>query len=338
VVAVTSTQAVKGGNITVKWSGSTSPTSTDWVGIYAVGSNDFAYLDWAYTNGGASGTVNVTLNHPNIVAGNTYEARLYANDGYTLIARTPPFTVVANTGQSTPAALYYVHNDHLGTPQALTNQAGAVVWRAMYDPFGQATVTLNSITNNLRLAGMYSDSETGLYYWGSRYYDPKTGRSIQPDRMSVAAHVRRWRANMRSPYRLPLEINPYVYVANNPLKWIDRFGFEAMWGGDPFLNESDVSPPPPPPYDNGNYSPGFEDQDNICSPAPWNPIEYLPCAKKCCRAHDACYAKYGCNASSWRGNFTANYGNPCQICNIEVMQCVVSNISNFDCSDEPCTK
>jgi uncharacterized protein RhaS with RHS repeats len=29
------------------------------------------------------------------------------------------------------------------------------------------------------LAGQYFDSETGLYYWGSRYYDPKTGRGIQ---------------------------------------------------------------------------------------------------------------------------------------------------------------
>jgi RHS repeat-associated protein len=69
---------------------------------------------------------------------------------------------------------------------------------------------------------MYADAETGLYYWGARYYDPKTGRGIQPDGMSVAEHVQRWQANMRSPTRLPLEINPYVYVANNPLKWIDR--------------------------------------------------------------------------------------------------------------------
>jgi RHS repeat-associated protein len=224
VVAVTSAQAVKGGGITVKWSGNTTPTTWDWVGIYAVGSDDYAYLDWAYTNGGASGTVNVTLNHPSIVADNTYEARLYANDGYTLIAKTPPFTVVANTGQSTPAALYYVHNDHLGTPQAMTDSSGTVVWKATYDPFGRATVTTGTVTNNLRLAGMYSDSETGLYYWGARYYDPKTGRGLSPDRMSVAEHVARWQANMGMPGQPPLEINPYVYVANNPLRWTDPSG------------------------------------------------------------------------------------------------------------------
>jgi RHS repeat-associated protein len=211
VVAVTSTQAVKGGSITVKWSGIASPTPADWIGIYAVGSDDYAYLDWAYTNGGSSGTVNVTLNHPGIVAGNTYEARLYANDGYTLITKTAPFTVVANTGQSTPAALYYYHNDHLGTPQALTNQAGVVVWRATYDPFGKATVTTSTITNNLRYAGQYFDAETGLHYNWNRYYDPKIGRYISSDPIGLAGGL-----------------NTYAYVDNNPLRWIDPEGLAKM--------------------------------------------------------------------------------------------------------------
>jgi RHS repeat-associated protein len=187
-------------------------------------------LDWAYTNGGASGTVNVTLNHPNIVAGNTYEARLYANDGYTLIARTPPFTVVANTGQSTPAALYYVHNDHLGTPQALTNEIGVVVWKATYDPFGQATVTTGTITNNLRLAGQYFDSETGLHYNWHRYYDPRIGRYISSDPMSVVAHVRKSMTALRKgpSDTPPLETNSYLYVSANPLRWIDPTGLETL--------------------------------------------------------------------------------------------------------------
>ena len=125
---------------------------------------------------------------------------------------------------------YYVHNDHRGTPQTLTNQAGAVVWRATYDPFGWATVNEDPdgdgvpVKNNKRYAGMYADAETGLYYWGARYYDPKTGRGIQPDRMSVAEHVQRWQTTMGMPGQPPLEINPYVYVANNPLRWTDPTG------------------------------------------------------------------------------------------------------------------
>jgi RHS repeat-associated protein len=77
------------------------------------------------------------------------------------------------------------------------------------------------------LAGQYFDSETGLHYNWNRYYDPKTGRWISADRRSVAEHVRRWRANMGKPNQPPLELNPYAYVANNPLRWIDPTGFGA---------------------------------------------------------------------------------------------------------------
>jgi RHS repeat-associated protein len=74
----------------------------------------------------------------------------------------------------------------------------------------------------------YFDAETGLHYNNARYYDPKAGRSISADRKSVAKHVQRWQENMGSPVRLPLEINPYVYVANNPLKYIDPSGLDAI--------------------------------------------------------------------------------------------------------------
>lgn len=244
VVAVTSAPQIKGQSITVKWSGITGPTSTDWVGIYAVGSNDFAYLDWAYTNGGSNGTVNVTLNHPGIVAGNTYEARLYANDGYTLIAKTPPFTVVTNTGQSTPAALYYVHNDHLGTPQAMTNSSGTVVWKASYDPFGWATVNEDPdgdgvlVKNNVRYAGQYYDGETGLFYGGARYWDPKIGRSITVEPMGVIPgvgdsprvprEITKYYQSIPLNERLQDKLNhPYAYAFNNPLTYIDPDGLRG---------------------------------------------------------------------------------------------------------------
>jgi RHS repeat-associated protein len=238
--------------------------------------------------------------------------------------------LVPTTGGTTQEAMYYLHADHLNTPRLATDAAQQVLWRWDGKAFGDSAPSGN-ITVNLRYAGMYADSETGLYYWGSRYYDPKTGRGISPDRMSVAEHVRRWRANMGSPYRLPLEINPYVYVANNPLRWIDRYGFEATWGGDPFYELPD-SPPytlPAPIDPNGNYRPGFSEQDAICT---------LPgiigqaanansCVLDCCKAHDDCYARNRCNASSWRGNFLGE-NMACQQCNAEARRCVASAISN----------
>lgn len=46
--------------------------------------------------------------------------------------------------------------------------------------------------------------------------------------MSIAAHVRRWQTNMGIPNQPPLEINPYAYVANNPLRWIDPSGLSSL--------------------------------------------------------------------------------------------------------------
>jgi uncharacterized protein RhaS with RHS repeats len=71
---------------------------------------------------------------------------------------------------------YYYHNDHLGTPQVLTNGSGNVVWKAKYTPFGEANISVETETNPFRFPGQYYDTETGLHYNYFRYYDPTTGR------------------------------------------------------------------------------------------------------------------------------------------------------------------
>jgi RHS repeat-associated protein len=134
-------------------------------------------------------------------------------------------------------ALYYYHNDHRGTPQAVTDSAGNTVWKATYDPFGQATVTVNTITNNLRDAGMYFDSETGLHYNWHRYYDPKTGGYITVEPLGVvpgAASSPTVPREITEYFRsLPLnEVllrglnHPYRYAYNNPLTYIDPSGLD----------------------------------------------------------------------------------------------------------------
>jgi RHS repeat-associated protein len=104
-------------------------------------------------------------------------------------------------------AVYYYHNDHLGTPQKLTDKDQNVIWAASYSAFGNATLTTEGVENNLRFAGQYFDSETGLHYNYFRYYDPQTGRYTQSD-----------------PIGLGGGINTYSYVLNNPLINIDPLG------------------------------------------------------------------------------------------------------------------
>ena len=122
----------------------------------------------------------------------------------------------AELGQTCSAGrvIYYYHNDHLGTPQKMTDSSGTVVWTADYLPFGTVGVTVNTIENNLRFTGQYFDAESGLHYNYHRYFDPETGRYLTPD-----------------PIGLDGGINLYVYAQNNPINMIDPFGLEMYRPG-----------------------------------------------------------------------------------------------------------
>jgi RHS repeat-associated protein len=106
---------------------------------------------------------------------------------------------------------YYFHNDHLGTPQVLTDGTGSIAWKAAYKPFGEAVISIATVQNPFRFPGQYYDQETGLHYNYFRYYNPQTGRYITPD-----------------PIGLEGGINLFAYVRGNPLRWIDPFGLDYL--------------------------------------------------------------------------------------------------------------
>jgi RHS repeat-associated protein len=109
--------------------------------------------------------------------------------------------------------MYLYHNDHLATPQRLTDEAGMVVWGAGYRAFGLAVVdpTL-TVENNLRFPGQYWDSETGLHFNCHRYYVLEIGRYLRADPIGLAGGI-----------------NPFVYSENNPVNLIDPLGLDAIY-------------------------------------------------------------------------------------------------------------
>ena len=106
---------------------------------------------------------------------------------------------------------YYLHSDHLGTPQLATNNRQQAVWQAEYNPFGRAHIKQAYITLNLRFQGQYADHESGTYYNYFRDYDPETGRYLSSD-----------------PLGLGGGINTYAYVNSNPLMNTDPLGLATI--------------------------------------------------------------------------------------------------------------
>jgi len=103
--------------------------------------------------------------------------------------------------------LYFIHNDHLGTAQVITDKDQAVVWQGDYQPFGAVEETTAVVENPTRFPGQYFDQETGLHYNLMRDYDPVLGRYLQSD-----------------PVGLDGGINIYGYAYQNPIIYVDPHG------------------------------------------------------------------------------------------------------------------
>ncbi len=120
---------------------------------------------------------------------------------------------------------YYFHNNHLGTPQRVTDQDGAIVWSANYVPFGEATVTLSTISNPFRFPGQYFDNETGLHYNYFRYYEPGVGRYLRPDPINFLLSNLFSNNEHFSKLYFGVEFSDnYTYSRNNVKKLSDFFG------------------------------------------------------------------------------------------------------------------
>ena len=109
--------------------------------------------------------------------------------------------------------LYYVHTDHLGTPQVMTDKNQEVVWKRSQTPFGETVEDSGTVEQPLRFPGQYADLEMGLNYNYYRDYDPSLGRYVQSD-----------------PIGLRGGINTYGYAYQNPLRYVDPDGLTPGTG------------------------------------------------------------------------------------------------------------
>ncbi|HOM11220.1 MAG TPA: RHS repeat-associated core domain-containing protein [Spirochaetota bacterium] len=130
-----------------------------------------------------------------IVKDGPYGKSIYVDTGYVLsqeyvesnhifVGNTRVASVVKHRDE-TKAATYYYATDHLGSSSVLTNNIGAYHERIEYLPYGEVwvedTVNSNGYTTPYKFTGKELDKETGLYYFGARYYDARISRWISTD-------------------------------------------------------------------------------------------------------------------------------------------------------------
>ena len=120
--------------------------------------------------------------------------------------------ITSTAGRITTPLKYHFHSDHLGSSSLITDATGGIVQHLEYVPFGEVFIDERAATSTWSTPYKFNakelDEETGLYYYGARYYDPKTSVWISTDPLKEKY------PNMSS----------YVYCADNPLKFIDPDG------------------------------------------------------------------------------------------------------------------
>jgi RHS repeat-associated protein len=112
----------------------------------------------------------------------------------------------------------FYHADAIGSSVLVTNEAGTVVQRTVYEPYGKAIPAGVGPTNppEFGFTNQRFIKRAEVYDYGARMYDPKLGRFLQPDSI------------VPDPTD-PQSLNRYSYVRNGPTNRIDPTGNEDDW-------------------------------------------------------------------------------------------------------------
>ena len=152
------------------------------------------------------------------------------------------------------AKRYYYHSDHLGSAQFVTDWKGRQYEHIEYTPYGE--LWIEEVAAGLdklpfRFTGKELDEETGLYYYGARYLDPKYSRWLSGDpalgeyipKAPIDDEAKKHNENLPGMGGIYNTINLHVYhyAGNNPIKYTDPDGRSSNYQNyKGFFNYMDI--------------------------------------------------------------------------------------------------
>jgi RHS repeat-associated protein len=119
----------------------------------------------------------------------------------------------------TEGQMYWYNYNFKGDVAGLTKQSGQSTHNYRYDPYGGVLPDTGNFTdphNHYTLTGKEYDENTGLVYFGARYYDATTATWITQD-------------TFRGTRTTPKTLHRYGYVVGNPITYYDPYGYSMDW-------------------------------------------------------------------------------------------------------------
>jgi RHS repeat-associated protein len=135
----------------------------------------------------------------------------YVFNGDSLVATVDQQTASGNATGS--PATHYIHPDHLGSTNAVTNASGNVEQTLDYLPYGATRISSGQKTTGRQYIGQFTD-DSSLSYLQARYYDSARGQFLSQDPVF-------WELGQTNDGRKallnPQVVNAYGYSADNPI-------------------------------------------------------------------------------------------------------------------------
>jgi RHS repeat-associated protein len=154
---------------------------------------------------------------------NTYATSTnYVFNGDTLLATIDQ--ALYNGAATGSPVTRYIHPDHLGSTNVVTDQNGSLVQLLDYYPYGATRVSTSSYPTNEKrqYIDQFSDAQTGLNYLNARYYSPTQGQFLSEDPVFLSVgnpnQVQQFTGETARTYLSdPQQLNSYNYSHDNPI-------------------------------------------------------------------------------------------------------------------------